>query len=194
LALAIVSPSPAAAQQALVDPLTSSARWSQYLHRTYSPSRLGFLALDTALDDLMREPACWDSGVHSYARRYGRAVERRVIRNTTELATGLLTGEDLRYHRSLSTSIPGRVWNVVRASVTAQMPDGTRRPAYTRFFSGAVTNVATANWTRQPIRPEWMAKSLGWSALDQMQTNMMDEFGPDFRKFGTRIWKRVRPH
>ena len=40
--------------------------------------------------------------------------------------------------------LKGRVWNAVRASVTAQMPDGTSRPAYTRFFAGTVTNVATA--------------------------------------------------
>ena len=74
LALRSSAPSPGAAQQQLVEPFTPSARWSQYLHRTYSPLRLGFLAVDTAIDDLLREPACWDSGASSYARRYGRGV------------------------------------------------------------------------------------------------------------------------
>jgi hypothetical protein len=190
----IVGASTGLAQQQFAEPFTPSARWSQYLHRTYSPARLGFLAVDTAIDDAMREPACWDSGASSYARRYARALERRVIKNTTELAGGLLTGEDLRYYPSRSSSVPRRAWNAVRSSVTAQMPDGSRRPAYTRFFAGAVTNASTAHWTRQQIRPEWLARSLGWSALDQVQTNMMDEFGPDMRRFGMRLWKRVRPY
>jgi hypothetical protein len=178
----------------LVEPFTASARWSQYLHRTYDPSRLGFLAVDTAIDDLLREPACWDSGAASYGRRFGRTLERRIIRNTTEMATGILTGEDLRYRMSRSSSVKGRFWNAVRSSVTARMPDGTSRPAYTRFFSVAVTNVATGNWTRDPIRPARLGQSLAWSTLDQVETNMMTEFGPDLRQFGMRVWKRVRPH
>ena len=35
---------------------------------------------------------------------------------------------------------------------------------------------------------------MAWSTLDQVQTNLMTEFGPDLRQFGMRIWNRVRPH
>jgi hypothetical protein len=189
-----VATSSVSAQQQPVEPFTASMRWSQYLHRTYDPFRLASLAVDTAIDHVMREPACWDSGAASYGRRYGRSLERRIVRNTTEMAAGLLTGEDLRYRMSRSSSMKGRVWHAVRSSVTAQMPDGTSRPAYTRFFAGAVTGVATGNWTRDPIRPARLGQSLAWSALDQVQTNMMTEFGPDMRRFGMRVWKRVRPH
>src|SRR5271169_6898960 len=48
LGLAVAGASPVSAQQQLVEPFTASARWSQYLHRTYDPARLGFLAVDTA--------------------------------------------------------------------------------------------------------------------------------------------------
>jgi hypothetical protein len=82
----------------------------------------------------------------------------------------------------------------MRASVTAHMPDGTERPAYTRFFASELVNVSTAHWTRQRIQPGWLLQSLAWTALDQTQTNLLDEFGPDLRRFGMRIWKRVRPH
>jgi hypothetical protein len=194
LGLSIIGVSPCSAQQQLMEPFTPAARWSQYLHRTYDPGRLGFLAVDTAIDDVMREPACWDSGARSYGRRYARALERRVVKNTAELAAGLLTGEDLRYRPNRSASVQGRVWRAVRSSVTAQMPDGTLRPAYSRFFAGTITNVSTANWTRQRVRPEWLARSLAWGSLDQIQTNMMDEFGPDLRRIGMRVWKGVRPH
>jgi hypothetical protein len=180
--------------QDLAEPFTASARWSQYLRRTYGPARLGFLAADTALDQALREPHCWDSSAGSYGRRYARALERRIIKNSAELGAGLLTGEDLRYRRSKSSSIHGRVWNALRWSVTAQMPDGTKRPAYSRFFATELVNVSTAHWTRQPIGVEWLSQSLAWSALDQAQTNLLDEFGPDMRRVGLRIWNRVRPH
>jgi hypothetical protein len=155
---------------------------------------MGLLALDTGIAHLLHDPKCWDSGITSYGRRYTRAFERRIIRNSTELAAGVITGEDLRYRRSGSPAFHRRIWNAVRGSVTAQMPDGTRRPAYTRFFATAVAEVSAVPWTGQPIQAGWLFQSIGWSALDQIQTNLLDEFSPDLRRFGARIWKRARPH
>jgi hypothetical protein len=191
IALFFAGPFSGLAQQ-LTEPFTPSARWSHYLHRTLGPERLAFLAVDTAVDHAMREPHCWDSAASSYARRYARSFERRAIRNTAELAGGLLTGEDLRYRRSGSSLIHLRLWNVVRSSVTARMPDGTKRPAYTRFFASALASASSTHWTGQSPDPGWLMQSVTWSTLDQMQTNLLDEFGPDFRRIGARVWKRVR--
>jgi hypothetical protein len=193
LMLSLAGASAGYAQQ-LAEPFTPAARWSQYVHRTYGPARLGFLAVDTAVDQAFREPHCWDYTAGSYGRRYARAFERRVIKNSVELAAGILTGEDLRYRPSRSLSIQGRVWNALRSSVTAQMPDGTKRPAYTRFFASELATVSTAHWTRQPVRTEWLFQSLAGSALDQAETNLLDEFSPDLRRVGLRVWRRVRPH
>jgi len=174
------------------DSFGPSERWSHYLHRTFGPLRLGVLAAETALDHARQEPACWDASAGSYAQRYARAFDRRLIRNSTELAAGLLTGEDLRYKQSQSHSMQGRLWHALLSSVTAQMPDGTRRPAYTRFLAAAGTDLATAHWTGQPIRVEWASRSLGWSLLDQMQTNVLDEFEPEIRRVAGRLWKAPR--
>src|SRR5215475_13541588 len=83
---------------------TLQARWSHYLHRTFEPTRMAVLAAETAVDHGYREPRCWDDSGGAYAQRYARAFDRRLIRNTAEFATGLLTGEDLRYRRSRSQS------------------------------------------------------------------------------------------
>jgi hypothetical protein len=185
------------AQAQLPDPptgpsITASDRWSQYLHRTFGPSRLALLAAETAVDHGFRHPSCWDASGPAYVQRYARAFDRRLIKNTTELATGMLTGEDLRYRRSRSQSIRGRVWNAVRLSVVAQMPNGTERPSYTRFFATAATELSTAHWVGQSIRTPWLFESVGWSALDQVQTNLLDEFGPDARRIATRLWGAAR--
>src|SRR5262249_52072800 len=103
-------------------PFTVSERWSNYVHRTFEAERLGILAVETAVDQGFGDPGCWDGSAGSYARRYARALDRRLIRNTTEFATGLLTGEDLRYQKSRSQSIRSRLWNAIRLSVLAQKP------------------------------------------------------------------------
>jgi hypothetical protein len=155
---------------------------------------MAFLALDTAVDQVLSGSGCWRSGAPAYGERYARAFQGRVVRNSAELVTGILTGEDLRYHASRSHSFHGRLWNALRSSVTAQMPDGTRRPSYSRFFADELAHASTVRWGRQPIRPEWFMMSLTRSTLDQAQTNILDEFSPDLRRMGVRIWKRVHPH
>jgi hypothetical protein len=76
--------------------------------------------------------------------------------------------------------------------MVAQMPDGTQRPAYSRFFASATTELSTAHWIGQPIRAPWLFQSLGWSALDQVETNLLDEFSPDFRRIATSLWHSAR--
>jgi len=154
---------------------------------------LGLLAIDTTIDHALRQPACWDSAASSYGRRYARSFERRVIRNTVEMGAGILTGEDLRYRASRSPLFRQRIWNVLRSSVTANMSNGSTRPAYSRFFATAVAEASTAHWTRRHIQPGWLLHSVAWSGLDQVQTNLLDEFSPDLRRVGTRIWRKVRP-
>jgi hypothetical protein len=183
---------PTGPQGARWQPFTASQRWKHYIHRTYGPTRLGLLAAESAVDHALREPACWDRRGSSYAQRYMRAVDRRVIRNTAELGVGLLTGEDLRYFPSHSARPSSRAWNAVRSTFLARTPQGSLRPAYTRFFSGAVAEASTAHWIGQSVHPRWMVQTLGWGALDQIQTNLLDEFGPDLRRIGTRMWKRLR--
>ncbi len=178
------------AQVQFAEPFTPNAQWSYYVRRTYGPVRLGLLGAEAAIEHVLRDPACWDSDADSYGRRYGRDFARRTIRNTAELTTGLITGEDLRYRRSRSHSVPGRVWNALRSAGTARMPDGSKRPAYTRFVAAQMADLATARWTHQTIRPGWMLQSVGWSALSQIQTNLLDEFGPDLRRIGFRILRR----
>src|SRR5215467_6270844 len=146
-------------QQQPTEPFSPSRRWARYIHRTYSPDRLGLLAIETTLDQALREPGCWDRGMGSYARRYTRGFERRVIRNSAELGAGLLTGEDLRYHRSRSTLLHGRVWNAVRSAFLARMPDGTNQPAYGRFVATAIAEASTVHWTGQTVQPGWLGRS-----------------------------------
>jgi hypothetical protein len=196
LLLGIVTLSAVAHAQSVESPpgesFTLSERWSHYLRRTYGPARSGYLAAEIAFDQMLGEPACWDKSAGSYAQRYGRAFDRRLIRNTVEFTAGFLTGEDLRYRSSRSGSIPRRIWDAAQSALTARMPDGRKRPAYTRFLASAVVETSTTHWTGQRIQPGWAFQAVGWSALDQIETNLLDEFSPDIRRFAKHLWQARR--
>ena len=85
-----------------------------------------------------------------------------------------------------------RVWNSVRSAFVARMPDGSLRPAYTRFGAATVAELSTAHWIGRPIKSGWLAQALASSTLDQIQTNLLDEFEPDIRRIGRRLSKRLR--
>jgi hypothetical protein len=168
-------------------PFTTAARWSYYLHRTYQPQRLGILAVETALDHALGQPACWDRSPASYLTRYSRSLDRRLIRNTAEFGAGLLTGEDLRYQRLGTGSVQGRMWHAVRGAFLARMTDGRARPAYTRFAAATMAELGTAHWTGQHITGEWLTQAVGEAALDQIETNLLDEFTPELRRIGKAV-------
>src|SRR5262249_15506898 len=94
--------------------------------------RLGIVAVESALDHALRQPACWDRSPTSYVTRYSRSFDRRLIRNSAEFGAGLNTGEDLRYQRNAPA--PSRTGcGTPSAARSSHTTDGRGRPAYTRF-------------------------------------------------------------
>lgn len=190
--LLVLTPFLCPGQQVAETPFTPADRWAHYLRRTYGPDRLGILMAETSFEHLLHDPEMWDRSATSLGRRFGVSLERRVIRNTAEMGAGLVTGEDLRYSRSQSEGLKRRMLHSAFSSVTARMPSGRRRPAYTRFFAAAVTEASTAHWRGRPISGGGLLESLGWSAIGQVQTNLLDEFAPDLRRVGRRLWRKLR--
>ena len=80
----------------------------------------------------------------------------------------------------------------MRSAFIARKMNGAETPAYTRFAALAVAEVGTAHWTGQRIDTGWLAQALASGAVDQMQTNLLDEFGPDLRRAGTRVSNLLR--
>jgi hypothetical protein len=96
----------------------------------------------------------------------------------------LLTGEDLRYQRLGVGPLQARVWHAVRGAFVAHISGGRARPAYTRFAASTIAEVGTTHWTGQHITRAWLSQALAESALDQIETNLLDEFAPDLRGIG----------
>jgi hypothetical protein len=58
------------------------------------------------------------------------------------------------------------------------------RPAYSRFGASIIGELGTAHWTGQHIAAGWLAQAVAEGALDQVETNLLDEFTPDLRRIG----------
>jgi hypothetical protein len=71
------------------------------------------------------------------------------------------------------------------------MTDGRARPAYTRVASATIAEIGTAHWTGQHITGGWLAHAFADGTLDQIETNLLDEFTPDLRRIGKALHDRL---
>jgi len=83
------------------------------------------------------------------------------------------------------------MWHAVRGAFLAHMTNGRARPAYTRFAAATMAEVGTAHWTGQHITGEWLTAALGEGALDQIETNLLDEFTPELRRIGKAVQRKL---
>jgi hypothetical protein len=170
-------------------PYTGRERLDTYVERTFlSKSRLAFLLVDTAEDHLLRQPRGWELGSCGWATRLGSNYGRRLIRNTIELGAGALLSEDTRYVPSAVPGIAPRVRHAVVSAFTARSDSGRRRPAYGMFAAMTATAFIVSVWQPRAVSPGHVMRGVSFSLLDRVPDRLLDEFAPDMKRFGKRVW------
>ena len=171
-------------------PYTGRERLDFYVERTFlSKSRLAFLLADTAEDHLLRQPRGWGMGSCGWATRLGSNYGRRLIRNTLELGAGALLSEDSRYVPSTVPGIAPRVQHAVISAFTARTNSGRRRPAYAAFAAITATAFIVSVWQPRAVSPGHVMRGVSFSLLDRVPDRLLDEFSPDMKRFGKRVWR-----
>lgn len=174
------------------DPYTGRDRLNSYVQRTFtSKARLAFLIVDTTEDHLLREPRGWELGGCGLATRLGSNYGKRLIRNTLELATGTLLSEDSRYRPSTATALAPRVRHAVISAFTTRV-DGRRRPAYGMFAALTATAFIVSVWQPRQVSASHVMNGVTFSLLDRIPDRLLDEFSPDMKRVGKRIWLGTR--
>ncbi|MBC8166921.1 MAG: hypothetical protein H7Y20_13760 [Bryobacteraceae bacterium] len=167
-------------------------RWQHYVHRTYSPQRMGLLAADVGLDSILSSGG--KSGMGFYPDRYGSALSRRITRTSIEFALGGLLKEDARRRPSHQKGLRNRLTWVMTHALLAVGPDGRLTPAYARY-AAAVGGVGVGSvWQQTPFTARCVLNGLAGSAMFSLQDQMLTEFGPDFQRIGfgiARSWRRT---
>jgi hypothetical protein len=168
---------------------TGRERLNSYVERTFtSKSRLVFLFVDTAEDHLQRQPKEWDLGGSGLAARLGSNYGRRLIRNTIELGAGALLSEDSRYRPSTEPGIAPRMRHAVASAFTARV-DGHRRPAYATLAALTATAFIVSVWQPRRFSACEVMRGVSFSLLDRVPDRLLDEFSPDMKRFGKRMWR-----
>jgi hypothetical protein len=173
------------------DPFTADQRIQYFLRRTFSWQRMTLLGADTAASHLMGGSSRWGSGAPGVASRYGDSFGRRIVRNSMELGLGMALREDARYKPSAETGIRRRLRYATLHALTATVPDGTTRPAYSRIAAGFGAEFVSSRWSPERGSPGQWALDATWCLMDRFPNSYLSEFSPDLTRFGKRIARKV---
>ena len=145
----------------------------------------------TADDFLFDGIEKWGSGLSGWGKSLAAVQGQRVVANTTELFIGQLIGDDARYRPSGKKGLTRRVWYATTHAFTARASSGNTRPAYSRCIA-VTTGILVANqWRPEPKTGSDLARTLIFGITDKIQDDLLDEFSPDLKQFGRKIWRKV---
>ena len=122
---------------AVFAPMTPSDRLHDYLKNAFSLSSLAESGASAGIDQWSNHPVEWGQGSKGYARRFGNAYARTLVRQTMVFGISSALHEDNRYRRSTETGIIPRLKYALVSTVLARRDDGSRRLSVSRF-SGTV--------------------------------------------------------
>jgi hypothetical protein len=187
---------PAIAQIATEDPQyyrDNRQRIDAYVFRTYTdPTRLAWLLFDSATAHFSQDPHQWDRSAESYGYRVASGWGRRIVRNTAQLGFETALQEDSRYRRSTETGFRSRILFALSHSVLAYKPNGSVEPMYGRMAAGVVAAAISSTWHPQSTRTDTLLCGVGSSVLDRAGNNLLTEFEPDLKRFGSKTWNSLR--
>lgn len=167
-------------------------RVQAYVFRTYTdPARLAWLLFDSGVDHWTRAPQHWDQSPQSFGYRFASGWGRRIVRNTAQLGFETLLKEDSRYRRSGQGPMVKRFAFAVSHSVLAYKPDGSVGPMYGRMAAGVVAASTASTWHPQSTSPACLVSGVGMAAVNRSGDNLLEEFGPDLKRFGRKTWNYV---
>jgi hypothetical protein len=79
------------------------------------------------------------------------------------------------------------------STFTARAGSGNTRPAYSRIIAVTGALLIANQWRPYPNTGGNLAGALIFNVTDMYQDNLLAEFTPDLKRFGRRLWHKVRP-
>ena len=170
------------------------ARLKWYAVRTYvDPWSHADLIGEVTVDDFaFGDVKRWGSGLSGWGKSLAPVYGQRVVDNTTEFLLGALVGDDARYRPSEKSGIVGRGPHATIDAFTARAKSGDTRPAYSRIIA-VTTGILIANqWQSKPEAGYTLSRALVFGVTDKIQGDLLQEFTPDLKQMGRKIWRKIR--
>ncbi len=160
-------------------PMTPSDRLHDYLKNAFSPASLAESGVSAGLDQWSNHPVEWGQGSRGYARRFGNAYARTLLRETMMFGISSALHEDNRYRRSTGTGIVPRLKYALMSTVIARRDDGSRRLSVSRL--GGTVGAAFVSRIWQPADTNGTGEAWAGFALSmgsQAAFHVVSEFFP----------------
>ena len=103
---------------------------------------------------------------------------------------GAVIGDDARYRLSTSSGLVKRGLHAVASTFTARAGSGHTRPAYSRIIAVTTALLIANRWQSHPLVGYNLADALVFNVTDKAQDNLLQEFSPDLKRFGRKLWHR----
>jgi hypothetical protein len=111
-----------------------------------------------------------------------------VINNTLEFVGGAVIGDDARYRPSTSQGLVKRGLHAAGSTFTARTASGRTRPAYSRVLAVTAALLIANRWQPLPKTGRNLAGALVFNVTNMAQDNLLQEFTPDLRRFGSKLF------
>jgi hypothetical protein len=170
------------------------ARSAWYVERTYTNpwpniNLIGGVAVD---DFVFGGEKRWGNGLSGFGKALAPAYGQRVINNTTEFFLGTLIGDDARYQPSEKRGLIKRSMHATVGAFTARTESGRSHPAYSRIVAISTGTLISNQWRSNPMTGYSLTGALVFGVTDQIQNDLAQEFSPDLKRFGRKVWRKIR--
>jgi hypothetical protein len=170
------------------------ARLVWYTERTYTDpwphaNLIGGIVVD---DFVFGGEKRWGNGLSGLGKALAPAYGQRVINNTTEFLLGALIGDDARYQSSEKRGLVKRSLHATIDAFTARTGSGATHPAYSRIIAITTGTLISNQWRPIPMTGYNLTGALIFGVTDKIQDDMTQEFSSDLKRFGHKVWRKIR--
>ena len=172
---------PAEKSQTIDHSLTFGERSRIYKRSLFNPEIILGPAFAAGINQARNQPSGFGQGAEGYGSRFGSGFGRDVIARTIGFGVATVDGEDARYFRLDSRSIPVRIRHAIVSNFVSPTASGRRIPAFSHFAGSYGAAFISNAW--YPGNESSVADAARRGSISVgvgMGLNLLREFVPHF--------------
>lgn len=167
-----------------------------YIKNTFSPGAIGAAGLGASVTQGTNTPGEWGQGAEGFAKRFGSAIGKHVVKRAIQYPVAKIFHEELSYRRSDKTRFGSRLKYALESTViTHKTTDGKPTVAKSEIASAFGSGLISRLWQPASTRTIGLGFTSGGITLGvDAAGNVLREFWPEIRHPHTHGVNPSRPN